>query len=400
MNEISNIKLCLEGYNKGKEIYLSAQLKQDDLFSEKNNVLIPSGYFKKQIPLSFYNKFNLNDLQTKFRFKDLNDELQLFDCYIDVEFKKKQDMVKEFAEKTSIDIEKKKIIKIPLEENIPAYLLNNGFTAQLDFDDLEIGEYYRIYSIELNVIYRKQNIDFLVNSNIYQDQNDFDKKVIAVGGQKNSGYLGGMFFDEVIMPGAYQSESTLNIENQGIELEDAIYQSFVATRDNMTGITIYPNGFIGNPDVNLKIALYENKGNTPHKLIKEIRVSGWSKVNDKLKNLSVISYDFNVNNLKIGEKYWIKIELDTTSENSYYLLKYIDNPKQNMKLLIRKDNNLINTFGCLKFHINTLDAYRSFNSIPISEDKDFINPKAFISINKGFGELTNIKFLKSDQIEY
>ena len=69
---------------------------------------------------------------------------------------------------------------------------------------------------------------------------------------------------------------------------------------------------------------------------------------------------------------------------------------QNMKLLLRKDNNFINTFGCLKFHINTLDAYRSFNSIPISEDKEFINPKAFISLNKGFGELKNIKFLESD----
>lgn len=399
MNEISNIKLYIEGYNKGKEVYLSAQLKQDDLLSEKNNILIPSGYFKKQIPLSFYNKFNLNNIQTKFRFRDLNNDLQLFDCYIDVEFKEKQNEKKEFIEKPSIDIEKKQIVKIPLEENLPAYILNNGFTAQLNFDDLEIGEYYRIYSIELNIIYRKQNIDFLVNSNIYQDQNEFEKRIIAVGGQRNDGYLGGMFFDEVIMPGAYQPDSTPNIQNQGIELEDALYQSFIATRDNITSITIYPNGFIGNPDVNLKIALYENKGNTPNRLIKQIRVSGWSKANDKLKNLSVISYDFNVNNLKIGEKYWFKIEVDTVSENNYYLLKYIENSKQNMKLLIRKNNNFINTFGCLKFHVNTLDTYRSFNSIPISEDKDFINPKAFISINKGFGELKNIRFLKSGQIE-
>ena len=219
--------------------------------------------------------------------------------------------------------------------------------------------------------------------------------------------MSGMFFDETIMPGTFQPKSTLNSDNQGIELQDALFQSFVATTNNMTGLTIYPNGFVGNPDLNLKIALYENKGNTPNRLVKEIRVSGWTKANDKLKNATVISYDFNVNNLRIGEKYWIKIEVDSPIKNNYYLLKYLDYQERDLKLLSRINNNLINTFGCLKFHINTLNEYRSFSSLPASEDRDFINPKAFVGLNKNVGELKKLKFLKGivennedTQIEY
>ena len=407
MNEVSDIQLCLEGYNPGKEIYLVSQLTQKDLLSEREEVLIPSGYFKKQIPLKFYNKFNLMDIKTRFRFKDLNSELSLFDSYLKISFSKKQNIDKEFEQSDSIEISKKKIIEFVLnEKEINGYLLKNGLTVKLGFDDLEIGEYYRIYSIELDIIYRKQNIDFLVNSNLYINKEE-QSQFVAVGGENKNDLMSGMFFDETIMPGTFQPKSTLNSDNQGIELQDALFQSFVATTNNMTGLTIYPNGFVGNPDLNLKIALYENKGNTPNRLVKEIRVSGWTKANDKLKNATVISYDFNVNNLRIGEKYWIKIEVDSPIKNNYYLLKYLDYQERDLKLLSRINNNLINTFGCLKFHINTLNEYRSFSSLPASEDRDFINPKAFVGLNKNVGELKKLKFLKGivennedTQIEY
>ncbi|MBR6515636.1 MAG: hypothetical protein IKT40_02145, partial [Bacilli bacterium] len=224
---------------------------------------------------------------------------------------------------------------------------------------------------------------------------DTNNSLTVVNGQTSNNYMCGMFFNELIMPGTYQSQSTLNSENQGIELEDALYQSFTATTNNITSFTIYPNGFVGNPDVNLKIGLYDNKGNTPNKLIKEIRVNGWSKENPRLKNETMITYDFNVNNLNIGNKYWLKLEVDNVAENNYYLLKYNDTMVNNLKLLSRVNNNFINTFGSLKFHVNTLNSFRSFNSLPISEDsEDFSDPKIFISLNKRIGEIQKIKVQK------
>ena len=256
------------------------------------------------------------------------------------------------------------------------------------------GEYYRIYSIDFNITYQRNNIDFLANKQSYEINNTNNFTVVS--GKAENKYVSGMFFNEIIMPGTYQELSTSNSKNQGIELKDTLYQSFIASRDNMTSITLFPNGFVGNPDVNLKIGLYENKNNTPNKLIKEIRVSGWSKANANLKNKSIINYDFNVNNLTIGNQYWIKIQVENPSENNYYLLKYIDSHQNGLKLLTKIDNNLINTFGALKFYVNTLNSFKSFNSLPASEDDvEFSDPKIFISLSKQIGEVKNIKIKKS-----
>lgn len=396
MNDVSEIKFCIEGYNNGKEISLLSQLRCDELFSETSEVLIQRGYFKKYIPLKFYNKFFLDDIQLRFRFKDLNADLNLFDTYLDVKFKKKIEENKDFEEDNYFDVEKKKTIEMDLiNQEILGYLLTNGFTTKLAFDDLKSGEYYRIYSVELSIVYQKQNIDFLVNSNPSEILDL--RSVTVVNGQVTNDYMSGMFYNELIMPGTYQSQSTLDSVNQGIELKDALYQSFIARANNITSVTFFPNGFVGNPDVNLKIALYENKGNTPNKLLKEIRVSGWSKVNAQLKNAALITYDFNVNNLTIGAKYWLKIEVENPSKENYYLLKYTDSSVPDLKLLTRINNNLINTFGSLKFYISTLNSFDSFNSLPASENKeDFGDPKIFVSLNKRIGEIKKITVLKSD----
>ena len=367
---ISNVRFCIEGYNNGSEVTMVTQLREGDLLSNRTRVTIQSWYFKKYITLQYYNQFNLDEVALRFRFLGLNNEINIFDTYLDVEFKDKQ-----------------------IDREIPGYLLHNGITTVLSFDSLDMNEYYKIYSMELEVVYQKQNIDLIVSSNTQQIDNN--NTLTVINGKASDDYMCGMFFNELIMPGTYQPQAILNSENQGIELEDAIYQSFIASADNMTSFTIYPNGFVGNPDVNLKIGLYDNKGNTPNKLIKEIRVNGWSKENAQLKNASMITYDFNVNNLKIDHKYWLKIEVDNPIKHSHYLLKYIDTSDNGLKLLTRINNNLINTFGSLKFHINTLNSFRSFQSLPLSEDnEDFSDPKIFISLNKRIGEIQKIKIQK------
>lgn len=392
MNNIKNIKFCIEGYNDGKEVYLYSQLKEDTTFAQEKRILIPTGYFKKYIPLTFFNSFFLDTVQLRFKFERLNDDINIFDTYLDVEFKDKQNVIKDFEEESFIDINKKNTIETILNNNtLPGYILRNGLTVKLDFDDLNSGEYYRIYSVELIIIYQEQNISFLANSN--SNLIDNNNEITVVNGKSNNN-ASGMFFNEIIMPEAYQPDSTVTIDDQGMKLEDALFQSFKATTDNITSVTIFPNGFVGNPDLNLKIGLYENKSNTPNKLIKEIRVSGWSKANDQLKNSSIITYDFNVDDLIIGNIYWLKISVDTPLENNYYLLKYKDSPGQ-FKLLKRVNNNYINTFGSLKFYVNTLNSFRSFRSLPVSEDTpDFSDPKVLITLSKQKGEAEKIKVQK------
>lgn len=395
LSDLNQMVFYIEGYNHGSEVNLFTQIHENNMFAEITQTRIPSGYFKKYIHINMNEKFLLNNINLRFRFENLHHNIDIFDLYIEPKFINKQEIEIEFANQNNFDIESKKMIEFNINESlIPAYILNNGLSIKLEFDDLEPGEYYRIYSMNLKIVYQKQSIDLLINSTDYEF-NQYDNNLICVGGQKNAPYMSGMFFND--LPSVSQLESTSNIDNLGIELSDALYQSFVAKSDNITSITLYPNGFIGNPSSNLKIALYTNQYNTPGELIKEIRASGWTKNNDKLKTSKVISYNFNVNNLEIDKTYWLKISVDETRQNSHYLLHYIDSPRPDLKLLTRINNNLINVFGSLKFQINSINLYNSFNNIPMTQDI-INNPNIFVGINRGQGYIRNLKVQKLDTI--
>lgn len=387
-NDIEDCYFVLEGYNHGAEVTLISQLSDYKSFGNTSEILIPSGHFIKHIPLHFLKQFILSNICLRLRFQSLNDKIDIFDIYLNTIFNDKKDTNVAYNDYKIIEVENKKIIDLGfIDQDELAYNFKNGFTIKLEFDDLEPGEYYRIYSVVLNITYQAQSIDFLANKDHYRN-NENENYFVTVGGQQHDTYLSGMFFNDI--PSAFQYLSTSNIDNPGMKLSDALYQSFIAEHDNITSITLYPNGFIGNPSLNLKLSLYTNQGHTPNRLIKEINVNGWSKANDTLKNQSMVTYNFNVNNLKIGETYWIKIEVQDPSEDNYYLLKYIDSPQPDLKLLIRNNNNLINAFGSLKFQVNSIHLYKSFNNIPISQD-DLSNPNVFIGLNRGQGYIKNLR---------
>ena len=389
--DINEINFCIEGYNSDKEQNMILQLKEKDLYGDIVEVIIPSGYFKKWITLETHTKFTINDVEIRFRFSNLNNPLDIYDTYLEPLFETKQNENVDFIDSKTIDVEKKKMVEFDLiDEEIPGYLLKNGITVKLSFDDLDLSEYYRIYSTELEVVYQKQTTDLIIKSN--QQIINTKNPLTFINGELIDNCMCGMIFNELIMASAFQPNYTLTTDNQGIEIEDCIYQQFRASSDNITSITLFPNGFVGNPDPNMVIGIYENNGNTPGKLIKEIMVNGWSKENFDHKNKSMITYDFNVNNLIINEHYWIKIGVNTVRDNSYYLLKYYEEPKEDMRLLLKRSNNLINTFGSLTFYLNRLGQFSSFNSFPYSEDRDdFSDPKIFISLNKRCGELKDIR---------
>jgi hypothetical protein len=207
----------------------------------------------------------------------------------------------------------------------------------------------------------------------------YDEAFTVVSGQSTTPYLSGLFYNDVAT--AIQAESNLNIDNHGLELKEKLYQSFIANSDNITSIELYPNGFIGSPSDTLKIGLYSNHGNTPYKLIKEIYASGWVKTNPELKDLYSIKYNFNINNLNIGERYWIKIEVENPNPNSCYLLRYTPNKKDNFTLLLEENNNYINTFGALEFNVYSKNLTRSFGQLPAVQDY-FNNPYILIGIHK------------------
>ena len=387
LNEVESIKLVIEGYNTEAESTISIQTSYDTENSSEVTKSIPSGYFRKKIPLLYQNSYLLELLRVRFRFKSLNHDINIFDTRLEISFKNKQEEDIDYEEIGDINLRNRNILSLLENHTNIADDLNNGVSVHLDFDDLKPGGYYNINSIVLEVIYQETDIDMILTNKQYQDEFYGISKSLINGELSDDAYLSGGFYNDVETMS--QHESNIGYENRGIQLKDSLYQMFETRDDNITGIEIFPHSFVGKPDEMIKIGLYENSFNTPGRLIKEIYADGWLKSNKQLKNLTSIKYNFNIEGLKIDTKYWFKIEVLNPEEASYYVLKGINQSRPNFKLLAEENNNYINTFSNLKFTIYSKNISKSFNSLPAIQEY-FDNPYIMIGLHKGVGEIERL----------
>ena len=389
LNEIESINLIIEGYNTEYECNIFAETVFETDHSSTTTKTIPSGFFRKKIPLLYSNQFLLNLLKVRFRFKELNHSINIFDTKIELKFKNKQKEDIDYSFNNEINLYENTNVDIIDNYYYPANI-NNGTNIKLSFEDLQPGDYYQINSTELEIIYEDTDLDIMINSDKYQNTfNNINKTLVS--GKTDAKYLSGEFYNDVVTMS--QIESNIGVDNKGIKLQESLYQLFETREDNITSIELFPHGFRGNPNEMLKISLYTNLNNTPNKLIKEVYVSGWVKNNPELKNLESIKYNFNVDNLTVNEKYWFKIEVLNPQENSYYLLKGINTTKTGFKLLANENNNYINTFSNLKFNIYSKNLSKSFNNIPALQEY-FDNPYILIGLHKGQGSIERLKINK------
>lgn len=390
LNQTKTINLILEGYNKGEEVTLLTQTVSETVLSSITECNIPSGYFYIKIPLPYPTKFLIEKLGVKFRFRGLNHEIKLFNSSIEVEFKNYQTISEEYSFSNEDTLSNNIFVGTILENYIYPADVNNGLIVKISFDDLKPGDYYLLSSSSLEIIYQDTDTNLMINKEKYQYVS-YDKSYTTISGEANDAYLSGEFYNDIAK--LNQIESNIGPDNNGVKLKEALYQSFEAQDDNITSIEILPNGFIGNPDETLKIGLYSNHENTPYKLIKQVYSNGWTKNNEELKRASYIKYNFNVENLEVGETYWLKIEVLTPQENSYYLLKSINETKPRHKLLLRENNNYINTFSTLTFNIYSKNLSKTFYSIPTTQ-QFFNNPYIIIGLHKNQGEIKGLTIKK------
>ena len=387
-NNVGEITLILEGYNDGPENNISYQLLCLNEAMNKNTITINSGYFYTKIKIPFSNSFILSELRLRFKFDSLNHNIQLFNSYLNISFKNKEQQFINYYLTDDVFINNKQNIDINcLHSSFTPEQINNGLTIELRFDELSPGEFYRLYSAELEVIYQKTSMNMLINKNQF-NYIEYDNTYTSISGLNTNTYMSGLFYNDV--PTVLQLESTIDADNHGLELKEALFQSFIARDDNITSIELFPNGFMGSPDDTIKIGLYSNHGNTPGHLIKEVYANGWTKSNNQLKDLPSIKYNFNIDNIEINEKYWIKIEVETPNDNSYYLLRYTTENQKNFKLLLRENNDYINTFGCLEFNIYSRNISRSFHELPTVQEY-FNNPYILIGLHKGVGNIQKLR---------
>lgn len=391
LNDIQSISLVIEGYNEGSENDIVVQLLDGVNSSSKVTSKTPSGWFREKIPLLYPNSFKLENLRARFRFKDLTHTINIFDTKLEITFKNKQSGEIDYIPSEILDLNNSQTTVI-LNDYINPADLNNGLNLVLQFDDLAPGDYYQLYSHELEIIYQENDIDVIISNNNYENQY-FGINPSQIQGHLSDGYLSGLFYSDVAK--VIQDESNIGPENKGIKLEDALYQKFESRDDNITCVEIFPHGFVGNPNSSIKIGLYTNSNNTPDSLIKEIVVDGWLKNNEELKSLKSIKYNFNVDNLIKEENYWLKLEVMNPEVGNYYMLKGTTNGISIFKLLARDNNNYINTLSSLKFNIYSENLSQSFCNINAFQE-NFDNPYIKIGLHKGKGIIDNLKIMKKE----
>ena len=390
LNETTDITFTIEGFNDGNEVDLLSQivygLDQSSVVKER----VPEGYFFLEIPLLYSNDFLLNLLKVRFRFYDNNHDIKIFNTTLNVTFKNKQEDIIpfEFLEEKVIQNNDKITV---LNQYLFPQELNNGIAIKLSFDDLNSGDFYHINQASLKVIYQDTDVELMINKHKYRYIPIGESQSTIFGKVSEDSFPSGEFYNDI--SSISQIESTVGIENKGIELQDAVFQQFETRDDNITSVELFPNGFVGNPDELLKIGIYTNNENTPGKLIKEVYANGWTKNNEELKSLPSIKYNLNIDNLKINEKYWIKIEVLNPKDNSYYLLKSVNRSLPRHKLLYRKNNNYINTFSSLTFNIYSKNLSKSFRKLPTVQEF-FDNPYMMVGLHRGQGSISNLETIK------
>lgn len=394
-NDFNSFIFVIEGYNSGSTIDMIVQCEDYIDLCDTTTVKVESGYFRKKVQVPYKTRFRLDETKIRFRFDKNNNSIKIFNTYLDVDFKTKKEEELIYTQSDIINSEDKKLININvMNYDEKAYKLNNGLTVNLNFEDLDPGELYKIYSTELIVLYQDTESDILVNNAF----NNIDTEYTSVIGDKTDDtYMSGKFFDDVAT--IAQLKTSMRAGDEGFVLEDKLYQSFTARSDNITSITIFPNGFRGNPSSVLKLGIYENNGTTPGTLIKEVYVNGWTKSNAELKDLDEIKYNINVENLIPDKIYWFKMEVVNPVKNNYYLLKYNSGSLQGYKLLYEDNKNLKNAFSSLVFKVNSSNIVNSFNNLPAIQNY-FTNPFVRIGLHKGQGNISNLKIIKNKGVKY
>ena len=352
-SDVKQVYLILEGYNHSNDVNIQAQLAYyDEAGNISDNININMGYFYKKIPIRYNSKYNIENLNIRFRFTNVS-QIDLYNVKSEVSFTQPQQPNDNlFTDGSSIRLQgiSKQICNIA--NNLDGDSVRNGLMINLFFDDIKND--IKIYSIVANIIYHEKAF-----TNVFETTADFTK----IDAEDMTGTIRGCVFDEKISD-MRQEKYTMKKANgeydPGFEIDNRIYQAFEATESNITSIELKPNGQVGSPDNYMKIAILDNYDNLPNNVLKEIVIDM-----NKSKQFDNEAYKFNiyVDNLQIGKTYWFSIEPLEFKQGARRFY-YSNNQEGNHKLLKVNNGDVINQNASLYFKIYSKANNYPFKTLP------------------------------------
>ena len=350
------IYLILEGYNHGNDVTSEAQLVAYEGIGDISSIEIQPGYFYEKIPIVFPTGYNIQDLNIRFKFNNIQ-QIDLYDVKTCIQFSQPQNPVEEFIPGESIALNGLNKYQCEICKDISGDDVQNGLSILLKFDNVQND--IKVYSIVANIIYHEKAF-----TSVFETSSDFNRLNVA----QQHGIIRGCVFDEIVSDmrqDYYDTKMPSGDYNAGFEMNHRIYQAFTATNDNITSVELMLNGKTGGPDNYLKISILDNYENLPNNVLKEVIIN---VAKDKPLEEEGYKYNIYVDNLIIGNTYWFSIEpIDKTKKGSRRFL-YSNNQIGDFKLLSEKDGDMINEHASLYFILYTKQNQYPFKELPFSFD--------------------------------
>ena len=173
-------------------------------------------------------------------------------------------------------------------------------------------------------------------------------------------------YDRPLVEITNQGGQDLTVRKEGIDFKYRLYQQFEATNTNISAIEFQTAGRSGFPSRYITLEILEDTGsNKPGKSIKKQFIEGWT-------GITTIKYSISVDNLVIGERYWIKLSVPKLDNKNYYTIRYKEGiVYQYGKLSIQEGNQMIDINSgdaSLAFKIYTSNQQKSVNKVPIYDE--------------------------------
>ncbi len=379
--KFEEISFTLCGFNKS-DAHINAELIITNANEEIKYATIENigaHHFQETIDLTnIIDTTILEDLSIQLLFTNLihRTDVYITDCFVTVNRNKyKNDIIiknnKQIIEqnKSEFLIKNTNVDLWSINKEEPYYLagrhLKPGLVCFIDFGRINAGEYIRLYNAELIITY-KTTYGRIVTESIPIVYDAHDKCLITGEIQENNAETWGSIKTPYCILNNLESQIFNNDDDKAlssIPLINGIAQGFTPSTNNISQICLNYDGRVGYPSESITLEIYDDDYNALSNIIlsKEILLP---------LTKGIISIDVDLDNLNIGEQYWIVLKDQTADENNYHHFKY--NGELSVGNLVYLGNNKRDDNIVLCFAINTNLDLKLYYDLPTSWDFDVV----------------------------
>ena len=380
--KFEELSFTLCGFNKS-DAHINAEL----IITNKNNEVynatienIGPHNFQETIDLSnIIDTTILEDLSIQLFFTNLihRTDVYISDCFITVNKNKYKNDIIVKNNKHIIEQDKNQFLIKSTDNNLwginkeePYYLagrhLNPGIVCFIDFGRINATEYIRLYDAKLIITY-KTTYGRVITESIPITYEEHNKCLINGNIQQNNAETWGSIKTPYCILNNLESQILNNDDDKrlsSIPIINGIAQAFTSPTSNISQIWLNYDGRIGYPSESIILEIYDDDYNQPSNILlsKEILLP---------LTKGKIDIDVDLDNLDIGDQYWIVLKDNTADENNYHHFKY--NGELSVGNLMYLDNNNRDSNIVLCFGINTNLDLKLYYDLPTSWDFDVTN---------------------------